>query len=820
MKKIIKKLILVAFILGFSGLGSNFALANGYTPVITSPNASNVSGTSVTLNAYIDPGLAETTVRFLNCSGTVISQDFTVHYNAGPGTLVSYTWSGLTINTGYGFKVWAHNSNPPDVTSTCVNFTTTSGGGGGQNNPSITSLSPSSGAQGQTNLDVNIYGTNLTSSMSTSFSGSGINVNSTTFVSSTQLKANIDISSSATASTRNVSVSGVTGTLSFTVNSSGSGTTSPTISSLSPNNGDQGQSMTVNISGSNFANSNSTSNVYFGSGINVNSVNYINSSNITANISISSSASTGSRNVTVSNTYGTSSSYNFTVNSINNGSQCNTSDPYISSITPNTIDNSYNGGYTTTSYMPNTTTITIYGSNFTSNSTAMWNGSNRSTTYVNSGRLTMTLYYSDLTSSSGDITVTNNNGCAESNYKTLTITGNNNNTPTVMTLSASINGGTTTMYGNVNPNGSVVTTWFRYGTSSSYLGNETPHVSQVAANYSVNFNAIKDLTPNTIYYFQAVANNPYAGGNVYGSILNFSTGSSTNNPTVTTTLATNKTTSGARLNGVVAIQYGMNTQAFFEYGTTANLGNTTNAQNLGSSGTLSFSDSVLGLSPNTTYYFRAAATNTNGTSYGSKFIFKTLSDGTDVTPVGPQNTTVQSSILKITTNDTKVAVGDSVEYLVTFMNDTRKNFDNVKVSVQIPPEINFDKSNFGVINSDNTVVFDVGTLVGGQNGSMIIKGHVSNAAANQAVVMVTATMTFSVAGDERGEISYVSTAVDNNGNSLAGAALFGFGWFPHTLLGWLIFLVIIFGLIILVRKLMKDHKYAKASISHDDIAHH
>jgi uncharacterized protein (TIGR02145 family) len=50
------------------------------------------------------------------------------------------------------------------------------------------------------------------------------------------------------------------------------------------------------------------------------------------------------------------------------------------------------------------------------------------------------------------------------------------------------------------------------------------------------------------------------------------------------------------------------------------------------SGTGSFTGSMMGLSPNTTYYVRAYATNSEGTAYGNQLSFTTSSDGIDGQP--------------------------------------------------------------------------------------------------------------------------------------------------------------------------------------------
>lgn len=97
-------------------------------------------------------------------------------------------------------------------------------------------------------------------------------------------------------------------------------------------------------------------------------------------------------------------------------------------------------------------------------------------------------------------------------------------------------------------------------------------------------------------------------------------------PSVTTNTATSVEKTLFTANGGVNPN-GSQTTAWFEYGTTQNLGNTTNQQTVGSGNTgTQFSNSLTGLSPNTTYYFRAAAQNSYGTTRGAIMSATTQSD--------------------------------------------------------------------------------------------------------------------------------------------------------------------------------------------------
>jgi hypothetical protein len=163
---------------------------------------------------------------------------------------------------------------------------------------SVTSTSPSSRGQGASKQTVAIKGTNFLTGATSSF-GAGITVESTTFVSSTELKATITVNPAAATGSRPVSVTnpgGSKGSLAggFTVNPG------PTVESTSPGSGDQGGAQNVIVKGTNFAGSSTVS--LSGSGVTINSTTFESATQIKLNVTVATSASTGARTVTVTNT--------------------------------------------------------------------------------------------------------------------------------------------------------------------------------------------------------------------------------------------------------------------------------------------------------------------------------------------------------------------------------------------------------------------------------------------------------------------------------------------------------------------------------------
>ncbi len=105
--------------------------------------------------------------------------------------------------------------------------------------------------------------------------------------------------------------------------------------------------------------------------------------------------------------------------------------------------------------------------------------------------------------------------------------------------------------------------------------------------------------------------------------------STTTAPSVLTLAASGVSTSTAVLNGSVNPN-GLATAAWFEWGTSGSFGSSTASSSLGSgSSAVAASASLSGLAAGTTYYFRADAQSSAGTTYGSALTF-TTTGGTGV----------------------------------------------------------------------------------------------------------------------------------------------------------------------------------------------
>ena len=131
--------------------------------------------------------------------------------------------------------------------------------------------------------------------------------------------------------------------------------------------------------------------------------------------------------------------------------------------------------------------------------------------------------------------------------------------------------------------------------------------------------SITNLVAGTTYYVRAYATNSV--GTSYGNEITFTTLSP---PVVTTNSISNITTNSAIVGGNVTSMGGASVTARGVcWSTSPNPTISLPTRTLNGSGTGSFSSTITGLSSRVTYYVRAYATNSVGTSYGLNVSFRT-----------------------------------------------------------------------------------------------------------------------------------------------------------------------------------------------------
>ncbi len=203
--------------------------------------------------------------------------------------------------------------------------------------------------------------------------------------------------------------------------------------------------------------------------------------------------------------------------------------------------------------------------------------------------------------------------------------------PTVTTQAATAVGTTTaTLNGIVNANGASTVVSFQCGTTVEYGRTITASQSPVTGSSNTAVSAAMDtLTPNTLYHYRVCAVN--GTGTTYGADMTFTT-NPLGAPTVTTTTVSDITMTTATSGGTVTEEGNAPVTARGVCWGTSSGPTIDDSITSNGTGTGAFTSDLAGLSPLTTYYVRAYATNTIGTSYGDAMQFPTDDDGTGVEP--------------------------------------------------------------------------------------------------------------------------------------------------------------------------------------------
>jgi len=213
---------------------------------------------------------------------------------------------------------------------------------------------------------------------------------------------------------------------------------------------------------------------------------------------------------------------------------------------------------------------------------------------------------------------TNSTGTSYGNQITITIPNVpvlSTTTITSITSSSAVTGGST-----ISSVGSSVTT---KGVCFSTSPNPTLSNSFTTngAGTGTFVSTLSSLTPNTLYYVRAYATN--SSGTGYGNQLSFTTTSSGSLASITTTDISSITQTSAVTGGNVTADGNSTVTSRGICYSTNPLPTISNTVINSGSGLGSFTTSITGLTSGFTYYVRAFATNSSGTSYGEERNFTT-----------------------------------------------------------------------------------------------------------------------------------------------------------------------------------------------------
>lgn len=222
-------------------------------------------------------------------------------------------------------------------------------------------------------------------------------------------------------------------------------------------------------------------------------------------------------------------------------------------------------------------------------------------------------------------------------------------TPSVSTNPAdSVGSSSATLHGSLTDlNDQSCQVWFQYGKTTSYGSTTSKTTMYQAKDFSA---SLSGLDPDTTYHFRAVASN--SRRTAYGEDRTFTTVAAP--PQVSTSAASGVGYDSATLNGYLSKAGASTCQVWFVYDTVSHTSwqdydHNTSKVNRGSSG--SFSISISGLTVDTTYHFRAVASNSADTVAGDDVTFTTRVVLPSVSTGQAENVTSDSAVLKGTLSD-------------------------------------------------------------------------------------------------------------------------------------------------------------------------
>jgi hypothetical protein len=416
---------------------------------VTASSVTEVSSTEVTFLVTIASGTTpgSRTLTLTNGDTSTVTHAFTVNAaptitNVSPATADIGTAGELVTLTGVGYDTGSSTvgvaiSSPTDITissvtegsSTSVTFdiaittgaatgahslTLTNGDGSTVSAtftvgavPSITGVSPASADIGATNDLVTLTGTNFDTGSTTvavAIAGSNDTESSVTEVSSTEVTFLITITTGAVTGAHTLTLTngdGTTAMSTFTVNAA------PAISTVAPATADIGATGDlITFTGTGFDTGSSTVAVAIvaATGITISSVTEVNSTSVTFDLAITSSASTGSHTFTLTNGDGSTATHTFTVDAA----------PTVTSVSP-------------ASEVRNTTdTVQVEGTGFDSGSalnvTFSSNVTVNSVTYESATDIQVNITTGFVSSdTSYNVTVTNGDGSSATGTSLFTI---------------------------------------------------------------------------------------------------------------------------------------------------------------------------------------------------------------------------------------------------------------------------------------------------------------------------------------------------------------------------------------------------------------
>jgi phosphodiesterase/alkaline phosphatase D-like protein len=638
-------------------------------PAATTNAASAVGMTSATLNGAVNANNDSTTVTFEYGPSTNYGRTVTASQSPVTGstdTAVSETVFALAPNTTYHYRVVAVNSNgttyggdmtfttngaaPTATTNAATNISST----GATLNGTVNAKNDSTTVTFQYGLDPN-YGTTVTADQSP------VTGSNNTAVS----KAIAGLANNTTYHYRVAAVNsfGTTYGADMTFNT---GSTAP---AATTNTASAVGITSATLNGTVNANNDSTTVTF----------EYGADTNYGRTITASQSPVTGSSDTAVSETVfdlTPKTTYHYRVVAVNSSGTAYGADMTFTttgsaptaatyaatnvSSTGATLNGTVNAKYDSTTVTFQYGLDTNYGSTVTADQSPVTGIGNKAVSAVITGLTSNATYHFR-------VKAENSIGTTYGSDMTFFTTSTG---PTATTLAASNIGPTSaTLNGLVNANNNSTTVTFQIGTNTNYgrtvTASQSPASGSTDTAVSIN---VTGLVSNTTYHFRVVAEN--SSGTAYGVDMTFLTGFS-GLPSVTTAPVTKITFSTAKSGGNVTDEGAASVTARGVCWSTSP--NPTIADNftINDYGPGPFNSTMNQLTPKTTYYVRAYATNSYGTAYGQEFQFTTNSKNVSVKIVQPLDGEEVSGTVTIKVNAKGTAGSQSIAKVEVYIDGTK-----------------------------------------------------------------------------------------------------------------------------------------------------
>ena len=174
-----------------------------------------------------------------------------------------------------------------------------------------------------------------------------------------------------------------------------------------------------------------------------------------------------------------------------------------------------------------------------------------------------------------------------------------------------------------------------------------------------------------------------------------------------------------------------------------------------------------------------------------------------------------------TIDNTKPRPGDEINYTVSYQNIGTGSITNLNLQINLPFEVDYLSSNPSNPNiSGNTLVFNLGTLKANGQGIVTIRTRVRDNIPAGTNLNFPATLSYTDPGGQNQSVNAnVSAQVLSETSNVItlplGANVFGTGFLPTNLFGWLFLLILILVLVFLAKYLFNQSFSKKTTVITD-----